>query len=55
MNPLKRAAAKVGEINRRYAHPRIKLSRTARVSLLVLRVYLLVLVVLLVYRFATVL
>ncbi len=55
MNPLRRAAAKIREINSRYKVPRIKLSRTARLSLLVLRVYLIVLVILLAYRFVTLL
>ncbi len=55
VNPLRRAAAKIREINSRYKVPRIKLSRTARLSLLVLRVYLIVLVILLAYRFVTLL
>ncbi len=52
-NPLKRAANKVREINRRYAVPRIRMSRRKRLVLLGLRLYLIVLVVLLAYRFYT--
>jgi len=53
MNPFKRAANKIREINRRYAKPRIRLSRSTRLALLALRLYLIVLVILLAYRFAT--
>lgn len=55
MNPFKRAVDKIREINRRYAKPRIRLSRTTRLALLALRLYLIVLVGLLVYRFFTLL
>ncbi len=55
MNPFKRAAAKIKEINARYAVPRIRLSRTTRFALLALRLYLIVLVILLVYKFSTIL
>jgi len=44
---------KVRAINRRYAHPRLTISPMVRVSLLILRVYLLLLVGLLAYRFIT--
>ena len=53
MNPLKRIVTKIREINRRYATPRIKLSRTTRLALLALRLYLILLVLLLAYRFFT--
>ena len=46
---------KIHEINRRYATPRIKMSTAVRASLLTLRIYLIVLVGLLVYKFITVL
>ncbi len=52
-NPFRRAANKIREINRRYAVPRIRMSRTKRAVLLGLRIYLLILVVLLAYRFFT--
>ena len=55
MNPLKRAVGKIREINRRYAKPRIRLSRGTRVALLALRLYLISLVLLLVYKFITLL
>ena len=55
MNPFKRAVNKIREINRRYAKPRIRLSRSTRLALLALRLYLIVLVILLAYRFFTVL
>ncbi len=45
--------AKVREINHKYAHPRIQMSGGVKLSLLFLRIYLLFLVVLLVYKFAT--
>ena len=51
MNPLGRFIAKVHEINRRYAKPRIKLSRETRLALLALRLYLLFLVAMLLYKF----
>ena len=44
---------KVRAINRRYAHPRLTISPMVRVCLLILRVYLLLLVGLLAYRFIT--
>jgi hypothetical protein len=46
---------KIRQVNRRYATPRIKMSRAVRVSLLTLRIYLFVLVSLLAYKFITVL
>ena len=45
--------ARVGAINERYAFPRIPMSRAVRLSLLALRIYLLLLVVLLGYKFVT--
>lgn len=52
-NPLGRAIAKIREINRRYSKPRIKLSRGTRIALLSLRLYLLFLIALLLYRLIT--
>jgi hypothetical protein len=46
---------KIREINRRYSTPRIKMSTAVRASLLTLRIYLIVLVGLLAYKFITVL
>ena len=53
MNPLKRAVVKIREINRRYSKPRIHLSRGTRLALLALRLYLITLVILLAYKFFT--
>ena len=48
---LKRVFRKIGEINERYREPRIEMSLGVKASLLFLRVYLLVLVCLMVYKF----
>ncbi len=53
MNPLNRIVGKIREINRRYSKPKIRMSRGIRISLLVLRLYLISLVLLLAYRFFT--
>jgi len=45
---------KVRAINRRYAHPRLAISPAVRVCLVILRLYLLFLVGLLVYRFVAI-
>ncbi len=55
MNPLRRAVNKVREINQKYSKPRFHLSTTTRAVLLGLRIYLIILVILLVYKFATLL
>ncbi len=51
--PLRRAVDKVHEINRKYAKPRIKMSRGVKFALLFLRLYLFFLVGLLVFRLIT--
>jgi hypothetical protein len=51
MNALRNLFAKFAAINFRYREPRIEMSETVRLSLLLLRVYLLVLVALMVYKF----
>jgi len=48
-----RLARKFRSINARYRTPRIYMSPVVRTSLMVLRVYLLLLVVLMLYKFAT--
>jgi hypothetical protein len=48
---LKRLFRKIEEINQRYREPRIEMSPAVKTSLLFLRVYLLVLVCLMVYKF----
>ena len=55
MNPISRAIGKIREVNRRYAKPKIKLSRSTSFALLALRLYLIVLVILLAYKFSTLL
>jgi hypothetical protein len=54
MNFIKSPMNKIHEINQKYAHPKIHQSPMVRVSLLLLRIYLLLLVALLVYKFVTV-
>ncbi len=48
---LKRLVSKIGEINQRYREPRIVMSRAVRAALEFLRIYLLFLVCLMVYKF----
>ena len=48
---IRRARNKVAEINERYRTPRIGMSRGVKIALLMLRVYLLFLVVILIYKF----
>jgi hypothetical protein len=43
----------VREINKKYAKPRITMTKPVAIALLALRIYLLVLVVLLFYKFIT--
>ncbi len=51
---IRESTAKVRGINERYATPTIRLSGGAKFALLLLRLYLVFLVVLLVYKFWTV-
>jgi hypothetical protein len=44
---------KVNEINRKYSKPRIKMTRMVKLALLLLRVYLVTLVLILMYKFYT--
>ena len=52
---LRRLRHKIREINRRYSEPRIEMSAAVKASLLFLRVYLLFLVCLMVYKFISLL
>ena len=52
---VKESRGRVAEINRKYATPRITMSRWVKISLLFLRLYLIFLVLLLGYRFLTLL
>ena len=51
LKSLRRLRHKIREINLRYREPRIAMSAAVRASLLFLRIYLLVLVCLMVYKF----
>jgi hypothetical protein len=51
MSAFRNLFAKIAAINSRYRKPRIEMSGAVRVSLMVLRVYLLALVALMVYKF----
>jgi len=53
LRSLARVARKFRTINARYATPRIRMSPAVRGALLVLRLYLILLVLLLLYKFAT--
>ena len=44
---------KIKEINDKYSKPRIKMTRSVKVALFMLRLYLIVLVLILVYKFLT--
>jgi hypothetical protein len=45
--------SKIKEINTKYATPRIKMTRMVKIALLMLRIYLIVLVIILGYKFYT--
>lgn len=51
---FKRWTAKIKEINEKYSQPRLKMTPLVKVSLLVLRLYLIMLVIILLYKFYTV-
>ena len=48
---IQRLIGKIREINQRYSKPQIEMSRAVRISLMALRVYLLLLVSLILYKF----
>jgi hypothetical protein len=50
-NYLKGVVNAVREINRKYAKPKVKLTRNVKIALLALRLYLLFLVIVLLYSF----
>jgi hypothetical protein len=52
---LHKPVEKIREINHKYSTPRIKLSRSVKISLLLLRIYLLIIVVLLLFKLVTLL
>lgn len=51
---FKRWTAKIREINEKYSQPRLKMTPLVKISLLVLRLYLIMLVIILLYKFYTV-
>jgi hypothetical protein len=51
MSKMRNLFAKFAAINSRYREPRIEMSGAVRLSLLILRVYLLALVALMIYKF----
>ena len=51
---IKRWSAKIKEINEKYSQPRVKMTPLVKAMLLILRLYLIMLVVILVYKFYTV-
>lgn len=54
MNIFRNLFSKISDINSRYRQPRIEMSGAVRLSLMVLRVYLIALVGLMVYKFVTI-
>jgi len=50
-----RLVTKIREINERYSTPHIEMSRGVKISLMALRIYLLLLVSLIVYKFVLIL
>jgi len=52
---LQRWTDKVAEINKKYETPRIRMSRGVKIALLFLRIYLILLILLLGYKFWTLL
>ena len=52
---FRRPVQKIREINRKYSTPRIHMSRAVKFSLIVLRLYLIAMVLILVYKFITLL
>ena len=55
MRMLKQFRSKIREINQRYGKPKIEMSKGVKFSLAVLRIYLFVLVLLMIYKVITVL
>lgn len=55
INTVRQFREKIQEINQRYSTPHIEMSRGVRIALIALRVYLLFLVGLMIYKFITLL
>jgi len=54
-NPIRNLINKIHEINQKYSKPKIQMSRPVKLALLSLRLYLIFLIVMLLYRFLTLL
>ena len=52
---IPRLVTKIREINHRYSKPHIEMSRGVKISLMALRIYLLLLVGLIIYKFVLIL
>ena len=52
-NPLRNLINKIREINQKYSKPKIQMSRPVKLALLALRLYLIFLIIMLLYRFLT--
>jgi hypothetical protein len=50
---VNKSKGRIAEINQKYATPRIKMTRTVKFSLLCLRLYLILLILILIYKFIT--
>jgi hypothetical protein len=50
---LKEWRRKIGEINKKYSKPRLEMTPLVKASLLALRIYLIMLVIILAYKFYT--
>ena len=48
---IKKWFEKINEINRKYSTPRIKMTRSVKIALFMLRFYIIILVLILVYKF----
>ena len=55
MKAINQFFSKIREINKRYSKPTVEMSAAVKFSLAILRIYLFLLVVLMVYKFITVL
>jgi hypothetical protein len=53
MNALTGQFRIIREINKKYAKPRIKMTKWVKIALLGIRLYLIILVIILVYKFIT--
>jgi len=52
-NPIRNLINKIHEINQKYSKPKIQMSRPVKIALLALRLYLIFLIIMLLYKFIT--